>query len=129
MKENTGYDDEKWVWTYVDDEEEDEDEIDRSEETKMPMWTNGEIRVSVKDVCFYDKKCENTPEITKNPEPNTESSKPSKIPKKEAVTPTTKQEVPNPLEHLTLKDRMLRTPFVVYATIKDEGLGMLSWWS
>jgi len=95
----------------------DEDEGD-GEITKMPMNLEAEVRVSVLGVKFYDKSINEV-----NPENNEKS-----LVKK--IKTETGESVPGKISgvKLSIKDRMKTSAFVVEASIKGEGFGLLSWW-
>jgi len=125
----SSYDGEKWIWWYEDEDDEEEDgpPTESKEKVAMPMWRNNEIRVSVLDVQFYDKK-----QVTANPNAMDEPvplSSITKMPKLEAGTAPTGLPPSGVPSDKKIADLVKESSFVVTAHTKNEGLGMLAWWS
>ena len=112
MIEGCVFENGKWVWNYVDEDEGD------GEVTKMPMNLEADVRVSVLGVKFYDKSIN---------EVNPENNEPSLVKK---IKTENGESAPGKIGgvNLSIKDRMKTSAFVVEASIKGEGFGLLSWW-
>ena len=83
------------------DEEDSEENNHEKEPTKLPMRTNDEVRFVVTKIEFQDKTA--TQNISK---------------------------VDKDLEGAKcIEEKVKDLPFVVYGSIRDECLGLLSWWS
>ena len=130
MMEESIFADGMWIWNYVDEEE--TDDSGNFVSTQMPMNLSSDVRVSVLNVNFYDKSCsEVDPEIRQNNVAAANSaSSGGKTMKTEAGI-----SVPGPSGAAgfngltpTIADRMKTSAFVVEASIKGEGFGLLSWW-
>ena len=114
LKEKMEYDDQHQLWNWIyeddddsdadgdDDEEEDSEENNQEKEpTKLPMRNNDEVRFVVTKIEFQDKSA--TQNISK---------------------------VDKDLEGAKcIEEKVKDLPFVVYGSIRDECLGLLSWWS